>query len=65
MRKATATAILVAVLCTSSAFAAPNDSSVRNIGPLARIIRIIKKLIPIIPTDDAPSQPGIPIPGQP
>lgn len=60
MRKATATLILVAVLSTSSAFAAPNDSSDRGIGPIQKIVRFIKHLLPINPFDTI--QPIVPQP---
>jgi hypothetical protein len=61
MRKSTATAIAFALLVTISASAAPNDSSDRgrDMGPIQRIIRIIKRII-VHPFDDI--QPIQPIP---
>lgn len=62
MRKVTA--ILFALLITVSATAAPNsDSGFRDIGPIQRIIRIIKRLLPVIsPNDNSEIQPTTPVP---
>ncbi|HKS21861.1 MAG TPA: hypothetical protein VJZ76_03605 [Thermoanaerobaculia bacterium] len=57
MRKLTA--ITFALLITTSAFAAPNDSSERRTpGVITRIVRQIKSIIRAL--DDI--QPGVPVP---
>jgi len=59
MRKLTA--ICFALLITTSAFAAPNDSSERrDPGVITRVVRQIKSII-----RHALDQPGVPIPSVP
>jgi len=62
MRKSTATAIVFALLVTVSASAAQSDSSDRTFGPITRIIRFIKKLMPVHIFEEI--QPSVPVPGQ-
>lgn len=53
------TAIIFALLITTSAFAAPNDSSERNAsGVITRIVRQIKKIVHVL--DEI--EPTVPVP---